>query len=328
MTSIKAPRKLRLFLIAILCTVLWGSAIPSIKIGYDLFGIAPAATADKLVYAGIRFFGAGLITLLLYLIFSKKEPIPSKKELLKSSVILGMIQTAGQYFFMYIGLSYTTGVNASVFNTVGTLLYIVLAWIIFHDERLSGLKLFGCIIGFSGILLNSLATKEMGILPFRGDGFIILANVSVAIGFLYSKHSVKKTDPFLLTGIQMGIGGFTLLLIGLLLGGNLPTVSVRGVALLFYLMIVSSVAFSLWTLLLRDYPSALVGVFNFLTPVFGTVFSFLLSKGGLLDEESAFTTYTVLAIFCSAIGILLSSVGDASKQHRKERETAKAEKTE
>ncbi len=291
--------------------MLWGSAIPSIKLGYDLFNIAANATADKLLFAGVRFLGAGLVILLPYFISHKK--VMFTKKLCTNSLVLGLIQTAGQYFFMYIGLAYTTGVNASVFNAFGTLLYIVLAWLIYRDEKLSCAKLIGCIVGFFGILLNCLATQKMGTLSFLGDGFIIISNVCVAVGFLYSKHSVKNSDPFLLTGIQMGIGGFVLLVIGLILGGTLPEVSLNGVLLLLYLMIVSSVAFSLWTLLLREYPSALVGIFNFLTPVFGTVFSYILSRLGLLNEVSAFTTYTVLAIVCSAVGIFLSSIGNLAK---------------
>ena len=299
-------KRIKLYLIAILCTLLWGSAIPTIKLGYSVFGISSSGIADKLLFAGVRFFGAGLIILIPYFIFSRNIKID--RTLAKNSVTLGIVQTAGQYFFMYIGLTYTTGVNASVFNALGTLLYIVFAFIIFRDERLSKAKIIGCIIGFSGILFNSLATQQMGLLSFKGDGFIIIANVCVAAGFLYSKHSVKSSDPFILTGMQMGIGGAILLILGIALGGRLYTVTPAGICLLLYLMTVSSVAFSLWTLLLKNYPSALVGMFNFLTPVFGTIFSFILSKLGFLDEASAFTVYTVLAIVCSAIGIFLSSI--------------------
>lgn len=295
----------KLYFLAVICTMLWGSAIPCIKLGYSVFNIVASATADKLLFAGVRFFGAGLLILVPYSLFHKK--IRLTKKLCTNSLVLGLIQTAGQYFFMYIGLAYTTGVNASVFNAIGTLLYIVLAWIIYRDEKSSKLKLVGCIVGFSGILLNSLATQEMGILSFKGDGFIIISNICVATGFLYSKHSVKNSDPFLLTGIQMGIGGLVLLVIGLVLGGKLPTITVSGIILLLYLMVVSSVAFSLWTLLLRDYSASLVGMFNFLTPIFGTIFSYILSMLGFLNETSAFTFYTILAIICSAGGILLSS---------------------
>ncbi len=285
--------------------MLWGSAIPTIKLGYDVFNIMPSATADKLFFAGVRFFGAGLLILIPYSLFHKK--IILTKKLCKNSLILGLIQTSGQYFFMYIGLAYTTGVNSSVFNAIGTLLYIVLAWVIYRDEKLSKIKLIGCVIGFLGILLNSLATQKMGILSFKGDGFVIISNICVATGFLYSKHSVKNSDPFLLTGIQMGIGGLVLLVIGLVLGGKLPIITISGMILILYLMIVSSVAFSLWTLLLRDYSASLVGMFNFLTPVFGTIFSYILSIFGFLNETSAFTFYTILAIICSAGGVLLSS---------------------
>ena len=101
--------KYKLYLIAILCTILWGSAIPSIKLGYDFFNIEAKATADKLLFAGIRFLGAGLIILIPYFI-SRKE-IAFTKKLCANSLVLGIIQTAGQYFFMYIGLAYTTGGN-------------------------------------------------------------------------------------------------------------------------------------------------------------------------------------------------------------------------
>ena len=305
-------KKSKLYLIAILCTMLWGSAIPTIKLGYEVFNITSSATADKLLFAGVRFFGAGLLIIIPYFFIHKK--IKLTKKLCADSLVLGLIQTAGQYFFMYIGLAYITGVNASVFNSVGTLLYILLAWIIYRDEKLSKFKVAGCLIGFSGILINSLATQKMGILSFKGDGFIIISNICVAIGFLYSKRSAKASNPFLLTGIQMSIGGFILLAIGLILGGKLPNITAEGLALLLYLMLVSSVAFSLWTLLLRDYSAALVGVFNFLTPVFGTIFSYLLSVFGLLNEKSAFTVYTALAIICSAGGIFLSSLKIATKK--------------
>ena len=309
----KSFKKSKLYLIAILCTMLWGSAIPTIKLGYEVFNITSSATADKLLFAGVRFFGAGLLIIIPYFFIHKK--IKLTKKLCADSLVLGLIQTAGQYFFMYIGLAYITGVNASVFNSVGTLLYILLAWIIYRDEKLSKLKVAGCLIGFSGILINSLATQKMGTLSFKGDGFIIISNICVAIGFLYSKRSAKASNPFLLTGIQMSIGGFVLLAIGLILGGKLPTITAEGLALLLYLMLVSSVAFSLWTLLLRDYSAALVGVFNFLTPVFGTIFSYLLSVFGLLNEKSAFTVYTGLAIICSAGGIFLSSLKIATKNN-------------
>ena len=300
-------KQYKLYLLAILCTMLWGSAIPFIKIGYELFRIAPEATADQLVFAGIRFFGAAV---LLTIPLSAGPQRLISREAATQMAVLGLIQTAGQYFFFYIGLSHTSGINASVINSAGTLLCVVLAWIVFRDEKLTARKWIGCIVGFSGILLNAVSTQKMGLLSFRGDGCLILANVCFAVGFLYSKRSVKKTNPFLLTFGQMVIGGCVLLFLGLAMGGELPQITWLGCLVLFYLTVVSAVAFSLWTLLLREYPSAQVGMFHFLTPVFGSLFSCLLNAWGVLNDGSAFTVYTVLAVICAAVGIFLSSGGN------------------
>ncbi len=304
--NIILSKKMRLYLIATLCTILWGSAIPMIKTGFDIFNISASATADKVLFAGIRFLGAGIMLLVPYLFSSGKRELT--KKLAKHSLILGVIQTAAQYFFMYIGLAYTSGVNGSVFNAVGTLLYIVLAYIIFRDERFSYLGWLGCIIGFSGILLNSIASQKIGEFSFKGDGLVILSNLCVTVGFLYSKHSVKNCNPFLLTGLQMFIGGAILLCIGLISGGGIPHITAAGILLLLYLMLVSAVAFSLWTMLLRDYDGAKVGMFNFLTPVFGVFFSVLLNSMGILNDNSALTVYTLIAVICTGCGILLCSL--------------------
>ena len=42
-------------LLASICCILWGSAFPSIKIGYKLFNIASADTASQMLFAGLRF---------------------------------------------------------------------------------------------------------------------------------------------------------------------------------------------------------------------------------------------------------------------------------
>jgi hypothetical protein len=43
---------------AIICSILWGSAFPVLKIAYEEMAIAPDDVSAKLVFAGLRFFGA------------------------------------------------------------------------------------------------------------------------------------------------------------------------------------------------------------------------------------------------------------------------------
>lgn len=50
--------------LAMICCLLWGSAFPCVKIGYDLFRIEASDTASQIVFAGNRFFLAGILALL------------------------------------------------------------------------------------------------------------------------------------------------------------------------------------------------------------------------------------------------------------------------
>ena len=50
---------------AMLCCVLWGSAFPCIKIGYRLLEIDSADTATQILFAGCRFALAGVLTILI-----------------------------------------------------------------------------------------------------------------------------------------------------------------------------------------------------------------------------------------------------------------------
>ena len=42
-------------LLAIVCCLLWGSAFPSIKIGYRMFEVESSDAMSQILFAGIRF---------------------------------------------------------------------------------------------------------------------------------------------------------------------------------------------------------------------------------------------------------------------------------
>ena len=88
---------------AILCNILWGSALPFIKMGYRMFAIDSADTASILCFAGVRFMmGAALVWLAGLALNRRPLPMPRGKQL-ASCCGLGLWQTAAQYFF-YLSL--------------------------------------------------------------------------------------------------------------------------------------------------------------------------------------------------------------------------------
>ena len=121
-------------LLAILCTVLWGSAYPSIKLGYELFAVEANDTAGKIAFAGVRFVLAGGMVLLFRWVLQKfnqdKGMGKESPQRLKSLSmlewaqigVLGLAQTTIHYYFFYVGVSYTTGAKSSIINTTAVFL--------------------------------------------------------------------------------------------------------------------------------------------------------------------------------------------------------------
>ena len=68
---------------AMLCCFLWGSAFPCIKIGYRLFDIATTDTATQILFAGYRFTFAGILALFIGSILHRKVLLPQKRKSFK-----------------------------------------------------------------------------------------------------------------------------------------------------------------------------------------------------------------------------------------------------
>ena len=66
-------------LLAMICCVLWGSAFPGIKIGYKLWNIDIKDMASQIVFAGVRFFLAGVLTIIIGSVLQRNILFREKK---------------------------------------------------------------------------------------------------------------------------------------------------------------------------------------------------------------------------------------------------------
>jgi len=290
-------RRQVVFLLASLCCLLWGSAYPAIKGGYALFGIAAGDIPSKLVFAGYRFIGAGLVLLLLAAWRGKPLLLPDRR-MLGQVTLLGLTQTSLQYVFFYTGLAYTTGVKSSIMNATGTFFSVLLAHWIYHNDRLSLRKLLGCLAGFAGVMVVNVGDGPLAFdFTWLGEGAVVAAAFVLSAASIYGKQLSQRIDAVVLTGYQLAIGGLALLLIGLAGGGTLSGFTPASSALLLYLVVLSSAAFSLWTLLLQHNRVSMVTVFNFMVPVFGTLLSALFLQESFLQWKNG----AALVLVCLGI---------------------------
>lgn len=262
-------------LCALLCCALWGSASPAIKIGYELLEVK--GVPSTILFAGIRFTAAGILTVLIYSIAGKKFLYP-KKENIPRVLTVSAFQTVIQYFFFYVGLSNTTSVKGTIASGSSAFFCVLIASLIFRQEKLTVKKIIACILGFAGIVIVNLNGLTLT-MNLTGDGFVIFSTVSYAFSSVLMKRFSKHEDPVILSGYQFIVGGAVMVIAGLCMGGTITLASFGGVALLFYLAVLSAVAYALWGVLLKYNSVSRVSIFSFTTPIFGTVLSLILLPG-------------------------------------------------
>ncbi|MBR5242308.1 MAG: DMT family transporter [Clostridia bacterium] len=260
---------------ALLCCALWGSASPAIKIGYQLLSVS--GVPSTILFAGVRFFMAGIITVAIYSLARRRFLYP-KKENIPRVLTVSAFQTVIQYIFFYIGLANTTSVKGTIASGSSAFFCVLIASLVFRQEKLTAKKILACVLGFAGIIVVNLSGLTLT-MNFLGDGFVILSTVSYAFSSVLMKRFSKHEDPVVISGYQFIVGGAFMIIFGLSLGGKISLTSGGGIALLIYLAFLSAIAYALWGLLLKFNPVSRVSIFSFTTPIFGTVLSILLLPG-------------------------------------------------
>ena len=297
-------------LLACVCCILWGSAIPVIKTGYRLMEVDAADTASQIVFAGVRFTLAGLLVLIFASIREKKVLIPDRT-ILKYAVPVCLAQTVGQYFFFYIGVAHTSGVKGGIITGLGNFIAILMSCLIVRNERMTGRKMAGCVLGFAGVVVINLMGKSLDMgFTLTGEGFILISQVAYGISTILINIYSKKVSPVVLSGTQFTMGGIVLTLIGVGMGGHPGNVTAVGVVSIFYLAMVSAVAYTLWSVLLAWNDVSKVAIFGFVNPLCSVILSALI----LGEVKQAFNTGSLAALLLVCAGIYIVNCRGTNKK--------------
>lgn len=110
-----------------------------------------------------------------------------------------------------------------------------------------------------------------------------------------------------ITAYQTLFGSVILVAIGLVLGGHVQGFTVKSTALLIYMALITTIAFSLWTLLLKYNPVGKVAIYGFTIPVFGVALS------GIFLGEKIVTAKNLSALILVSIGIIIVNSGKINR---------------
>jgi len=283
-------------LMIVLCMV-WGLQQVILKMA--------ASDISPLMQIALRSGLAALLLLPLVLLDQKSQLMNPKN--LKAGALVAVLFSL-EFFLLAQALQLTSASHAVVLlYTAPIFVALGLHWKL-PSERLTLLQWTGIGIAFIGIVVTFIRPQQIGVNTFQqqmlwGDLYALAAAIAWAATTVTVRLSSLAQAAVTQTLFYQLAGSFILLLgLAFFMGQAVVqwTPLVIG-SLAFHTLIVSFASFLAWFWLLRNYLASRLGVFSFLTPLFGIIFGVW-----LLDEniEANFIFGTALVL----LGILVVSL--------------------
>jgi drug/metabolite transporter (DMT)-like permease len=287
-----SSRHLRSILQALLVTFLWSTSWILIKLALD--------EIPPLTFAGLRYTLA--FTVLLPGLWRDRAEIralsvPEWRRL----ALLGLVYYAMTQGGQFLALEHLEAVTFSLLLNFTSVLVAIFG-IIALREIPSRLQWGGIIVFVTGVLVYFLPISGSGegALGFALAGFTVCANAAAAI-LGRSVNRTRSIAPAVVTAISMGIGGISLLGIGVVVQG-LPPLSATGWLIVIWLAVVNTaLAFTLWNRSLQTLSAVESSVINNTMLIQIAVLAWLFLGERLAPRE-------VFGLILAAVGILMASL--------------------
>ena len=221
-----------------------------------------------------------------------------------AGVVAGLL-FAGEFVFIFAGLAISDAARIVVFIYLAPCITAIGLHILIPQERLDARQWAGVLVAFAGMVLAFVEGFGSGRATLLGDLFGVLGALFwglLTILVRTTKLASLTAEKALL--YQLAVSGPVLLAVAWLMGepglvrgmeGLTPKVLV---ALAYQCLVIGFAGFLAWYWLLRRYIANRLGVFSFLTPLFGVAAGVI-----LLDEPLTASFATAAALV--GIGIAL-----------------------
>lgn len=262
--------KLPPYIFLILATLLWGG---NFVIGRAVSGEIPPIT--------LAFFRWCIAFLVFFPIAFKqvKADFPKFKRNWKVVLVLSITGVACFNTLVYIGVHYTTSINASLMNSLTPIFIYILAFI-FLKSRVTRTQIIGTIISFIGVLFILSGGKIENILQLSfnvGDLIVLIAVLCWAVYSLLIKQYASELPNFSTFLVTIAVGALILLpfsAVELATSTTAINWSAKTIGAILYVGILASiVAFLSWNYGVVQMGASRASIFLNFIPVFASIFA-------------------------------------------------------
>ena len=285
-------------LLLVLATILWG--------GNFVIGRAIAGDIPPITLAFLRWTLAFIIFFPIAFSRTKKEWYMLKKHF-GTVLILAFTGVAAFNTLVYIGLHYTTSINASLMNSTTPIMIYILSFLLLK-ERLSKFQIIGTLLSLIGVLFIISGGSIESFITFsfnKGDLIVLVAVFCWSVYSLLIKKYAGKLPGYSTFLVTIAIGAIMLLPFTIYenvtseqaIVWNTSTIG----AILYVGIIASIVAFLSWNTGVVALGANRASIYLNFIPVFAALFAVV-----FLDEQLLIAQ--VLGGITVVAGVIISTI--------------------
>lgn len=289
-------KKLALLLLLSSC---WGPSFLFIKVA--------VAEISPLMLSALRIAIGALIINLFLLV--RRETLPLNFNFWKKAAVAGFFAQGLPFTLINWGEQYVDSSLASILNGLTPLFTIILAQIMLEDEKMTGNKVKGVMLGFIGLVILVLPSLLSGVTAtVMGISAISLAAISYAIGLVYVRKHLINTPKYHAPAAQLLSVTLYLLPIALLADPEVSFSSISWHAIGSLVMLGSfgtALAFIIYFKLIEKAGAGYTSMVTYLMPIYGVML-------GVFFLNEQLTPETIGGMICIMSGIYLVNVKSSS----------------
>ena len=286
---------MNLFLLSLLGAI-WGTSFLFIKI---IVNEIPPLTlvAGRTGFAALILWG---------IILLKKIPLPKDRKVWYAFAVVGIFNGALPYTLISWGEQYIPSGWASLLQATTPIFTILAAHFMTQDDRITGKKVLGVILGFAGVGLLMLPEIQVGNIGSAwGMLAIVGSSFSYALASIFARRQLQGQPPMLSTAGQLTFGFAYILPLSLYFDRPFLLTPSTNVLLSWAALILfgTVIAYNIYyTLLERTNATFTVSV-TYIVPIYGLIL------GALILHENL-NPIIIVSLFCILTGVLLVRVKD------------------
>ncbi|WP_455258664.1 DMT family transporter, partial [Peptoniphilus asaccharolyticus] len=170
--------------------------------------------------------------------------------------------------------------------------------LLIKGDGLTKRKLLALCIGTIGIIYVNSGGDLSTSFSLLGEGAIIMAITLNGLATVLVKKEGAGINSFVISTFQFCVGCIPLIVIGLMLKQTVWTINIKGILLIIYGGFVSSTAFTLWYMVLKNQSAGEFGIYKLFVPIFGSILSVI-----ILGED--FSIRLLIGFIMVIIGVLV-----------------------